>query len=77
MLTYIREWGTVLVPIKTPTGIRDTKLTDVALVEGFFANILSLSRCRDRNIHFDSRRNLLYQVTYDNVIALLEYRLGH
>jgi hypothetical protein len=57
---YIREWGTVLVPIKTPTGIRDIKLTDVALVEGFFANILSLSRCRDMNIHFDSGRNLLY-----------------
>jgi hypothetical protein len=57
---YISEWGTVLVPIKTPTGIRDIKLTEVALVEGFFANILSLSRCRDMNIHFDSGRNLLY-----------------
>jgi hypothetical protein len=74
---YISEWGTVLVPIKTPTGIRDIKLTDVALVEGFFANILSLSRCRDMKIHFDSGRNLLYQATSNNVISLLEYRSGH
>jgi hypothetical protein len=73
----ISEWGTVLVPIKTPTGIRDIKLTEVALVEGFFANILSLSRCRDMKIHFDSGRNLLYQATPTNVIALLEYRSGH
>ena len=74
---HISEWGTVLVPIKTPTGIRDIKLTNVALVEGFFANILSLSRCRDMKIHFDSGRNLLYQVTPDKVVAILEYQSGH
>ena len=73
----IREWGTVLVPIQTPTGMRDIQLTDVALVDGFFANILSLSRCRDMKIHFDSGRNLLYQTAPNNVVALLEYRSGH
>jgi hypothetical protein len=73
----ISAWGTVVIPIKTPRGIRDIQLTSVALVKGFFANILSLSRCMDMKIHFDSGRNLLYQSTPQNVIALLEYQSGH
>jgi hypothetical protein len=73
----ISEWGTVLVPIRTPSGIRKIQLTSVALVKGFFANILSLSRCMDMKIHFDSGRNLLYQATPNNVIALLDYQAGH
>jgi hypothetical protein len=73
----ISEWGTVLVPIRTPNGIRNIQLTRVALVKGFFANILSLSRCMDMKIHFDSGRNLLYQATPTNVIALLDYQAGH
>jgi hypothetical protein len=65
----ISEWGTVLVPIRTPSGICKIQLTSIALVKGFFANILSLSRCMDMKIHFDSGRNLLYQATPNNVIA--------
>jgi hypothetical protein len=73
----ISEWGTVLVPIRTPSGIHKIQLTSVALVKGFFANILSLSRCMDMKIHFDSGRNLLYQATPNNIIALLDYQAGH
>jgi hypothetical protein len=49
----------------------------VALVEGFFANILSLSRCMDLKIHFDLGRHVLYQATPENVVALLDYQAGH
>ena len=73
----ISEWGTVLLPIRTPSSIQDTQLTMVALVEGFFANILSLYCCRERNIHFDLGRNILYQATSNNVVALLDYEASH
>ncbi|PZD22086.1 hypothetical protein A1F96_11478, partial [Pyrenophora tritici-repentis] len=53
------------------------KLTHVALVEGFFANVLGLSRCRPLGIHFDSGRDLLYQNNPSNVVAMLEYSNGH
>ncbi|KAI1665787.1 hypothetical protein L13192_10728 [Pyrenophora tritici-repentis] len=62
---------------QTPNGIQDIQLTHVALVEGFFANILSLSRCKDMKIHFDSGKNHLYQATPNNVVALLDYHAGH
>ncbi|KAF2022807.1 hypothetical protein EK21DRAFT_82375, partial [Setomelanomma holmii] len=52
--------GTVIIPVRTLSGIQDIQLTSVALVEGFFANILSLSRCIDMQIHFNSRKNHLY-----------------
>jgi hypothetical protein len=73
----ISEWGNVIIPIRTPSGIQDIQLTHVALVEGFFANVLSLSRCKDMNIHFDSGKNHLYQATPNNVVALLDYQAGH
>jgi hypothetical protein len=73
----ISEWGNVIILIRTPSGIQDIQLTHVALVKGFFANVLSLSRCKDMNIHFDSRKNHLYQVTPNNVVALLDYQAGH
>jgi hypothetical protein len=31
----------------------------------------------DMKIHFASRRNLLYQASPNNVIALLDYQSGH
>jgi hypothetical protein len=46
-------------------------------MKGFFANILSLSCCMDMKVHFDSERNLLYQATPNDVIALLDYQAGH
>jgi hypothetical protein len=69
----ISEWGTVLVTIRTPSSICKIQLTSVALMKGFFANILSLSCCMDMKVHFDSERNFLYQATPNNVIALLDY----
>ncbi|KAF2022706.1 hypothetical protein EK21DRAFT_82621, partial [Setomelanomma holmii] len=59
-LLPISEWGTVIILVRTLSGIQDIQLTSVALVEGFFANILSLSRCIDMQIHFNSRKNHLY-----------------
>ncbi|KAI1507549.1 Pol protein [Pyrenophora tritici-repentis] len=73
----ISEWGNVIIPVRTPNGIQDIQLTHVALVEGFFANILSLSRCKDMKIHFDSGKNHLYQATPNNVVTLLDYHAGH
>jgi hypothetical protein len=73
----ISEWGTVLVTIRTPSGICKIQLTSVAFVKGFFANILSLSHCMDMKFHFDSERNFLYWATPNNVIALLDYQAGH
>jgi hypothetical protein len=73
----ISKWGNVIIPIRTPSGIQNIQLTHVALVEGFFAIILSLSCCKDMDIHFDSGKNHLYQATPSNVLALLDYQAGH
>jgi hypothetical protein len=57
--------------------VKQIKLTHVAYVKGFFANILSLSRCKAQQIYFDSGRDLLYQGHPPNVICYLEYSKGH
>ncbi|KAI1524498.1 hypothetical protein PtrSN001C_011016 [Pyrenophora tritici-repentis] len=76
-VVQIAEWGTVVLNVRTPSGKAPIKLTHVALVEGFFANVLGLSRCRPLGIHFDSGRDLLYQNNPSNVVAMLEYSNGH
>jgi hypothetical protein len=76
-VVQIAEWGTVVLNVRTPSGKAPIKLTHVALVEGFFANVLGLSRCRSLGIHFDSGRDLLYQNHPSNVVAMLEYSNGH
>jgi hypothetical protein len=53
------------------------KLTHVALVEGFFAIVFGLSRCRSLGIYFDLGRNLLYQNYSSNVVTMLEYSNRH
>jgi hypothetical protein len=74
----ITEWGTVIVPIKGPQStITPALLTDVAYIEGFFTNILSLARLKGQHIHFDSGRNLLYRQNPKHTAAFLEYRDGH
>ncbi|KAI1523376.1 hypothetical protein PtrSN001A_011323, partial [Pyrenophora tritici-repentis] len=70
-VVQIAEWGTVVLNVRTPSGKAPIKLTHVALVEGFFANVLGLSRCRPLGIHFDSGRDLLYQNNPSNVVAML------
>src|SRR4051794_25378221 len=73
----VEAWGTVVLNINTPSGLGQIQLTNVALIHGFFANILGLSRCRSRGIHFDSGRDLLYMKDHSNVIAKLEYNDSH
>ncbi|KAI1554816.1 hypothetical protein PtrEW7m1_012307, partial [Pyrenophora tritici-repentis] len=70
-VVQIAECGTVVLNVRTPSGKAPIKLTHVALVEGFFANVLGLSRCRPLGIHFDSGRDLLYQNNPSNVVAML------
>ena len=73
----IQEWGEVILEAKGASGSLPVRLTMVAYVEGFFANILGLSRCRSQNIHFDSGRDLLYLRTPQNVFCHLEFNEGH
>jgi hypothetical protein len=73
----IQQWGEVILDATGPSGPRVMRLTMVAYVEGFFANILGLSRCRDQGVHFDSGRDLLYLRTPQNVFCHLEFDKGH
>ncbi|KAK7177688.1 reverse transcriptase domain protein [Paraphaeosphaeria sporulosa] len=73
----IQEWGEVVLEAKGASGALPVRLTMVAYVEGFFANILGLSRCRSQNIHFDSGRDLLYIKTPQHVFCHLEFHNGH
>ena len=61
----------------TPSGRRPFKLTYVAYIPGFFTSVLGLSRCRSRDIHFDSGSNCLYQHARLNPVCYLEYKDGH
>ncbi|KAF2462503.1 uncharacterized protein BDR25DRAFT_364019 [Lindgomyces ingoldianus] len=63
--------------VNTPAGLSTIKLTHVAYVEGFFANVLGLARCRSLDIHFDSGRDALYQGSSENVVCKLKYQNGH
>jgi hypothetical protein len=73
----VSAWGEISLNITSPLGVKKIKLTHVAYVKGFFANILGLSRCKAQQIHFDSGRDLLYQGHPSNVICYLEYSKGH
>ncbi len=73
----IQEWGEVILEANGPSGPRALRLSMVAYIEGFFANILGLSRCRTQGIHFDSGRDLLYLKTPQNVFCHLEFDKGH
>ncbi|KAF2471827.1 uncharacterized protein BDR25DRAFT_354328 [Lindgomyces ingoldianus] len=64
----ITSWGDVHLKVNTPAGLSTIKLTHVAYVEGFFANVLGLARCRSIDIHFDSGRDALYQGSSENVL---------
>jgi hypothetical protein len=66
------------VPIKGPQStITPALLTDVAYIEGFFTNILSLARLKGQHIHFNSGRDLLYRQNPKHTAAFLEYRDEH
>jgi hypothetical protein len=76
-LLQIEEWGEVELCVETPSGRQPFKLTYVAYIPGFFTSVLGLSRCRSRDIHFDSGRNCLYQRDRSNPVCYLEYADGH
>lgn len=73
----VLAWGEVSLNVMSPAGVKKIKLTHVAYVEGFFANILEVSRCKSQQIHFDSGRDPLYQGQPENVTCHLKYSKGH
>ncbi|KAF1937805.1 hypothetical protein EJ02DRAFT_355982, partial [Clathrospora elynae] len=73
----IQAWGDVCFNVNTPHRLCKIQLTHVALVESFFTNIVSLSRCRAAGIQFDSGRNMVYQDHLSNIICSLEHKNGH
>ena len=50
-------------------------LSHVALAPTFFTNIVALSRATDNNIHFNSGRNILYQLATGETVCYAK-RLG-
>lgn len=73
----IQAWGEVTFNVNRPYGICQIQLSNVALVEGFLTNVVSLSRCRENGMHFDSGRDVVYHKHLNNVICFLDYRDGH
>lgn len=75
----ITEWGSVILAVDTPYGRESIQLRQVAYVPRFHANVMGLSRCRRRGIHFDLGRNLLYEKISDRIktVATLEFTGGH
>ena len=53
------------------------KLSYVALVPTIFINIIALSRATNNDIHFDSGRNLLYQLATGKIICYAKQLGGH
>ena len=60
--TYpIQAYGTVDITLTTPTGKRESIiLKQVALIPGFFTNLVSLNRAQAANIHWDTEKDTLY-----------------
>jgi hypothetical protein len=73
----IEEWGEVELQVNTPSGRQPLNLIHVAYIPGFFTSVLSLSRFRGRDIHFDSGSNCLYQRARSNPACYLEYKDGN
>ncbi|PZD26114.1 hypothetical protein A1F97_10938, partial [Pyrenophora tritici-repentis] len=73
----IQAWGKVTFNVNRPYGVGQIQLTNVALVEGFFTNVVSLSRCRAVGVQFDSGRDVIYQNHPSNVICSLQHKDGH
>jgi hypothetical protein len=76
-LLQIEEWGEVELQVNTPSKRQPFKLTYVAYILGFFTNVVGLSRFKSLDIHFNSRRNCLYQRVSLNPVCYLEYKDGH
>ena len=61
--TYpIQAYGTVDITLTSPTGKRQsTTLKQVALIPGFFTNLVSFNRAQAANIHWDTEKDTLYK----------------
>ncbi|KAI0992533.1 hypothetical protein K3495_g15652, partial [Podosphaera aphanis] len=56
----IESIGTATISVRGPKGPVELVLHDVALVPGFFTNIVSISKLSSQGIHMDSGEALLY-----------------
>ena len=52
-----------IVAKNSPTSYHLLRLTHVAFVPGFLTSLVGLSRCRTKDIHFDSGADLMYRTT--------------
>jgi Reverse transcriptase (RNA-dependent DNA polymerase)/GAG-pre-integrase domain len=60
--TYqIDAFGTVDIIVETPTGPQIVQLAEVALVEGFLTNLVSISRFEAKGVHVNSQYLHLHQ----------------
>ena len=62
--TYpIQAYGTVDITVTSPTGKRESiVLKQVALIPGFFTNLVSFSRAKTAKIYWDTAKDTLYTV---------------
>lgn len=63
--TYpIQAYGTVDITVTSPTGKRESiVLKQVALIPGFFTNLVSFSGAQAANIHWDTEKDTLYTLS--------------
>ena len=66
--TYpIQAYGTVDITVASPTGKRETiALKQVALIPGFFTNLVSYNRAQAANIYWDTKKDTLYKANKEN-----------
>ena len=66
--TYpIQAYGTVDITLTSPTGkLQSITLKQVALIPGFFTNLVSFNRARAANIHWDTVKDTLYTANKEN-----------
>jgi hypothetical protein len=58
--TYqIKSFGTIKVPVQTPTGQKSITLLHVAYIPTFMTNLVSLSKLVDKGLHWDTERGTL------------------
>ena len=60
--TYqIEAYGTVMITVQAPTGPIPVKLINVALVPGFFTNLVALRRLTEKGVHWDTENGRLHR----------------
>jgi hypothetical protein len=56
----IDGFGTITIAVKTPTGIMDMKLLNVALIPSFHTSVVSEKKFEERNVYADKENRRLY-----------------